>query len=409
MISTQTCPLCQTVNKPEAKFCHRCGAPLSTVVPAQSKLPFNHSAGLTVRCPHCHKMNRSIARFCQGCGTELNPAASSQLPARGHNFRTWASNHREIVIGVAIGLGIFCILVISLLGINEYLKRSINKGYQSVATIIPIPSLQPGVVKTIEAVPTVLATLGSLPTLLSTTSPLETLAPTLISGVDLKIPHLSDQEEIDIGDQTAAEFEKNYVLSSDAAGTERITNIGEKILPHQPRVNIPFVFKLLETDEINAFALPGGHIYVTRGILDFVANDTELAGVIGHEIAHVALRHGAQQIEAMAAAEAALEALATSQPDFNQIYQNQGAQFAAQLAAQIVFTGWGREAELEADEFGTRYIFAAGFDPQAYVDLLRRLGNLLDAPNDPVSQLLATHPPFEDRIARVEQTIKEIK
>ena len=244
------------------------------------------------------------------------------------------------------------------------------------------------------------------PTLNPEFTPVATPTPIIIPGLGIELPHLSEEEEIEIGAETAAEFEREFELSSDAALIERVNNIAETILPYQPRQTIPFTFKVIASDEINAFALPGGFIYISTGMIDFVESDDELAGVIAHEIAHVALRHGAAQIEALAAVEAVANAVATREPDFATIYEDERAQLALQMFTVIAITGWGRGAELDADEYGAVYMHAAGYDPTALIDLFTRFQDYEDADSgDILNRLLSTHPPFSERIARVEEAI----
>jgi predicted Zn-dependent protease len=232
---------------------------------------------------------------------------------------------------------------------------------------------------------------------------------TSLPGFDLEIPRLTDEEEIAIGREAAEEFERTNPLSDDPALNARVTRIGTAIVPFQPRPTLPFTFKVIDSPEINAFALPGGFIYITRGILDFVESDDELAGVIGHEIAHVALRHGAQQIEILAYAQAVLDGLISGNADLATIYQDHRAQFATDLVATLALNGWGRELELDADEYGTVYMAQAGYDPYAVVQLLERFAaeEKGSGDGDIFAQWMATHPPFAARIERVEFAIQE--
>jgi len=251
------------------------------------------------------------------------------------------------------------------------------------------------------------ATVQSLPSLAPTAGPLATLVEVVAPGGKIDIPRVSDEEEIEIGRESAAEFERQYPISRNPALVQRIEKIGAELLPHQPRQNLPFQFQVVAIDDINAFAMPGGFISLTRGMLNFVENDDELAGVIGHEIAHVALRHSAQQIELVTAAQAAMQRLSTHDPNLGSIYENQGAQIAVEVTSNILLRGWGREAELDADENGTLYMAAAGYDPQGILNLFSRLANYESQPSNSLERMLATHPSFSERTARVEQTIED--
>jgi len=209
--------------------------------------------------------------------------------------------------------------------------------------------------------------------------------------------------------QAAAEFEAENPISDDPALVDRVVRIGNALVPHSQRQNIPYSFKVVDTDEVNAFALPGGYIYVTRGMVEFVEEDHELAGVIGHEIAHVALRHSARLIENLAAAQAAIDLVTTSSEELERIYQDNATQLAINAVTQIVVNGWGRENELDADQYGTIYMARASYDPFEIIDLFERMGEQEDSPSDPLALMFATHPPFPDRIARVRETIREYR
>jgi predicted Zn-dependent protease len=227
-----------------------------------------------------------------------------------------------------------------------------------------------------------------------------------IPGLGVEIPRLTDEDEIEIGREAAAEFESQNPISSDPALVERVSRIGLSIVPYQPRESLPYTFKVIDTTEINAFALPGGFIYVSQGMLDFTRTDDELSGVIGHEIAHVARRHSAQQIEAIVDGQLALETVLSGSTELETIYQDQSVQIATEMVGMIALRGWGRMNELDADEYGTVYMAHAGYDPQAVLDLMRRfMSHVTDDGGGGIEDLLATHPPFKDRIERVEYAI----
>lgn len=380
------CPACQTPNRAGAKFCRNCGGTLALQPP--SPLPSS------VYCEHCGNPNQQSARWCAQCGHPLNAAPSHAgtppRPARG-NFRfSQLFQRRALWLFIPLLFGV-CVCA---LGATFVLSKTAFPARTATPTATPRPPL--------EEIPTALAPLAT---------EIATLIPDMIltslPSFDLEIPHLTDEEEIVIGREAAEEFERANPLDDDPALNARVTRIGTSIVPFQPRTTLPFTFKVIDSPEINAFALPGGFIYITHGILDFVESDDELAGVLGHEIAHVALRHGAQQIEILAYAQAALEGLISGNADLATIYQDHRAQFATDLVATLALNGWGRELELEADEYGTVYMANAGYDPQAVVQLLTRFAAEEEVSGDIFAQLMATHPPFVVRIERVEFAIQE--
>ena len=401
------CPKCQTYNRPGARFCSKCGLVLpQQPVPGgpmpvtnRFSIPTNRQA--EVVCRNCHQSNRAGANHCAFCGTALPVGTPGGIGRKA----LWG----RFLIGIGAGLrnrkliGLFGAGAVVLLMVFLVMVVVNSRGNSPLAANPQTPN--PTATQTPRD--SLRATIEALPSLVPTGGPLATLAEVAAPGGKVEIPKLSDQEEIEIGRQAAIDWETQTPASTDAVLIERVQRIGEKILPFQPRKGIPFVFKVAETDDINAFAFPGGFVYVTHGLLNYVENDDELAGVIGHEIAHVALRHGGQRIEAIAAVNAALARLSTQEPNLGTIYQDQTAQIAAQLAAEVVLNGWGRDAEFQADENGTIFMAHAGFNPQGVLSLFRRFETISTQSNDPLAKLMATHPPFPDRIARVEKTIQD--
>jgi predicted Zn-dependent protease len=248
------------------------------------------------------------------------------------------------------------------------------------------------------------------PRIKTTPAPMEatpTRSPLKIPGTDIEVPRITDEEEIEIGREIAAEVEAEFGIYQDKAQLARVAEIAQAIIPLVGRPHMPYTFTLLDTDEINAFAVPGGFIYITRGMLDFVRSDDELAGVIGHEIAHVARRHGTNRLEALALAEATGRRLLQQESHLEEIYATDEGEFATEMAAVLLLNGWSRDNEFEADEYGTIYMARAGYDPQAVNRLFKRMDGAFTEEDDALSRLLDTHPPFADRIEWVEIVIVE--
>jgi len=227
-----------------------------------------------------------------------------------------------------------------------------------------------------------------------------------VGQVKIDVPAVPVQVEIEIGADAAAEIEKANRLWNNAEVLARLNRIGQAIVPQSDRPSLTYTFKLLDSDEVNALALPGGFIYVTRGMIEFVKSDDELAGVIGHEIAHVARCHGAEQIQSETALTMAARQLRRSDPN---IFRSERTRLAAKMQLKVQEAGWSREQELEADQYGTIYMAHAGYNPQAVIDLLKRMDAHSKEPRSKLGRLLATHPPFAERIATVERTIQQNK
>ena len=417
-MASQTCPNCGNPLRPGTKFCNRCGQP---VVPAPTPpVPRTVLSGPDVPPPYTPPVEPPPAYVAPAYipppeysppPEYAPPPAPPPEPGSPANLikqpRVWLA---LAIVGLILVLCGGAVLIggdvlSSFKSVGKAEKTAVKKVATEISTHLPSV---PGLSTIIPSNGTM--DVGSLVTALPLPIPAPdaTQGPLTIPGINIEIAHLSDQEEIDIGKKAADEFESKNTLSNDPALIERVQRIGNQIVPQQPRKNIPFTFKVVDSDKINAFALPGGFIYVNRGLIEYVKNDDELAGVIGHEIAHVSLRHGAQLIERLATAQAAIDVISTASPDFGKIYQDNNTQLAVDAVSEIVVNGWGRGNELDADQFGTIYMAHAGFKARAVLDLFRRFEvEESGKPSDPLSQLLATHPPFKDRIARVEQTIKD--
>ncbi len=164
------------------------------------------------------------------------------------------------------------------------------------------------------------------------------------------------------------------------------------------RQDVTYRLTLLNSDEVNAFALMGGYVYLTRGMLAFIGGDRdELANVLAHEVAHIARRHGWYAFVRR------LGFWALLQLGLQQFQTAEGAQTlhrAAAVAVELLDRGWGREAEHEADAVGQSFAFAAGYDPAAMPRFFRRLKAQAGAEPPAFLQWLSTHPPLDERIAR---------
>ena len=411
-MASQTCPNCGNPLRPGAKFCNRCGQPVvptstppvSPTVLSEPDVPLPHPSPVETPPNYAAPAFTPPPEYTPPPALPPEPGTPTSLFKQPRMWLALAIVGLVVVLCVG-GLLIGSDVLSSFKSVGKAEKTAAKKVATEIST--HIPSL-PGLSTVIPSSGTL--DVGSLTTAipLPIPAPDATQGPLTIPGINIEIAHLSDQEEIDIGKKAADEFESKNALSNDPVLVERVQRIGKQIVPQQPRKNIPFIFKVVDTDKVNAFALPGGFIYVNRGMIETVKNDDELAGVIGHEIAHVALRHGAQLIERLATAQAAIDVISTASPDFGKIYQDNDTQLAVDAVSEILVNGWGRGNELDADQYGTIYMAHAGFKAQAVLDLFRRFeAEESNQTSDPLSQLLATHPPFKDRIARVEQTIKD--
>jgi predicted Zn-dependent protease len=188
---------------------------------------------------------------------------------------------------------------------------------------------------------------------------------------------MSEAQEIQTGHAADQDVKKQYALYDENNLAAYVNEVGQRLaaLSHRPGLN--YSFTLLDSTEINAFALPGGHIYVTRGIVAYLNSEAELAAVLGHEIGHVTARHSVRQMSAAQSTDILISIASVLSPAL----RNPGVQNIGGLVGGALLSGYGREHELEADRLGGEYIARAGYDPQAMIRVIGALKNqeLFDA------------------------------
>lgn len=208
------------------------------------------------------------------------------------------------------------------------------------------------------------------------------------------------QTEINIGQQAAADLERQYGVVNDPVQLARIQRIGKAISSVSSRSGLPWTFRILNINDVNALSLPGGFIYVTRGLLATNLPDNELAGVLGHEIAHVVERHSVKTIERNMTYSLLSELVLGG--------SSQAVQTAANIAIQVALElPHSRQDEYESDAVGTRLAYNAGFPANGLLLFLTRLQQLAGAGGGP--DWLQTHPATTDRIAREQQLVTQIQ
>ncbi|MBA2341459.1 MAG: M48 family metalloprotease [Pyrinomonadaceae bacterium] len=198
------------------------------------------------------------------------------------------------------------------------------------------------------------------------------------------------QKEIAMGRQIAAEVEKQVKLVDDPVITEYVNRVGQNIVLHSD-AKVPFTIKVVDTDEPNAFALPGGFFYVNRGLILMADNESELAGVMAHEIAHVAARHTMEQMaKAQLANYGMLAGMILGIPPI--LLQ------AADLGLGLSFLKFTRGAEAEADRLGVQYLYAAGYDPNGMATMFEKLAAQNKKKPGKLARLFTTHPQSAERM-----------
>ncbi len=202
----------------------------------------------------------------------------------------------------------------------------------------------------------------------------------------------SQEKEMAVGRQLSLEVEQQSKLVEDPMITEYINRVGQNIVLHSD-AKVPFTIKVIDSDEVNAFALPGGFFYVNRGLILAADNEAELAGVMAHEIAHVCARHAMEnQGKGSFINYAALAGMIFGGPIVSGVLQNGGG-----ILAGLASLKFSRGAELEADNLGVQYLYASGYDPLAMSTMFEKLASQNKKKPGSLAKLFSTHPQSLDR------------
>lgn len=213
---------------------------------------------------------------------------------------------------------------------------------------------------------------------------------------------ISTEQEVEIGRGIAATIAGYYGVVQDPELTRYVNLVGLTVASVNPRPDIIYRFAVLDTDDVNALAAPGGYVFVTRGALALMSDEAMLAGVLGHEVGHVNRRHVVKEIRAHARSELGLEEITEQINLTGEEYLEQ----TIQLGTAALFMGLSREDELEADAYGVEVAAGAGYDPNG---LTRFLAALPNAEAERRSLLTKTHPDIDDRLDEVEDAIDDLK
>lgn len=217
---------------------------------------------------------------------------------------------------------------------------------------------------------------------------------------------MSEQQELDLGRRYSQEILKQYPRYADEKLQAYVQQVGERVARHSHRSQLDYRFSVVDNPDINAFALPGGYIYIHRGLLAYLKSEAELAAVLGHEVGHVTARHSVQQQSQSSAWNILAQAAAIGT----------GVGAAADLTnvlGSAFVRGYGRDMELEADGLGAQYLARSGYDPQAMIEVVRVLKNQETFSRDQAAKrgqaqpaggyhgLFATHPDNDRRLQQV--------
>lgn len=213
---------------------------------------------------------------------------------------------------------------------------------------------------------------------------------------------VSESQEIEIGRQTAVAAETQMGLVDDPALQEYVQRIGLAMAHASERPDLPWHFGVIDDPTPNAFAAPGGFIYVTRGMLSLMNNEAELATVLGHEIGHVTARHSVSMISRQQLAQIGLGLGSVLSPEIAQLGELAGA------GLSMLFMSYGRDAERQADDLGFGYALAQGYDVSQMTNVFASLQRVGEASGrSPVPAWMSTHPYPEERIVRIQNRLAE--
>jgi predicted Zn-dependent protease len=223
-------------------------------------------------------------------------------------------------------------------------------------------------------------------------------------GVGKGINFYSIEREIGLGKQLAQEVERSSKLIDDPVVTEYVNRVGQNLVRNSD-AKVPFTIKVIDSDEVNAFALPGGFFYVNSGLILRAQEESELAGVMAHEIAHVCARHGTKQATKgdliQIASIPAMIMLPYGWAGYG-IYQGMN------FLIPMTFLKFSRDSEREADFLGLQYMYKAGYDPNSYVTFFERIQADEKRRPGTIGKAFSTHPPTQDRIENTQKEIARI-
>src|SRR5271163_300696 len=208
------------------------------------------------------------------------------------------------------------------------------------------------------------------------------------------------EKEIAIGKGMAQQVERQAKIIDDPSIAEYVNRLGQNIVRNSD-AKVPFTIKVIDTEDVNAFALPGGFFFVNSGLILKADTEAELAGVMAREIAHVAARHGTRQ-----ATRGELAQLATIPLIFMGGWTGYGIRQAASILVPIGYLQFSREFEGEADMLGLQYMYKTGYDPEAFVDFFVKIESLEKKKPGTISKVFSTHPPTDSRIIKAQQNIQ---
>lgn len=226
----------------------------------------------------------------------------------------------------------------------------------------------------------------------------------LIAAAAMSGCAVSQQQEVQMGQQYSAQIAQQLPLINDPEVVRYINVLGDSIAHVTSRRDLDWHFYVVNSSEVNAFAVPGGYVYVNRGLIERATRMDELAGVLGHEIGHVVRRHTVKQMQQQQGASIGV----TLACILTQVCNNQASNTAINLGANALFAKFSRTDEAQADEEGFKNVVRAGISPEGLVTMFQKLINERKTSPGAVDAWFATHPLEENRIADVQRLINTL-
>ncbi len=223
-------------------------------------------------------------------------------------------------------------------------------------------------------------------------------------GVGSGVNFYSLEREIALGKGLAQEVERSAKLIDDPVVSEYVNRVGQNIVRNSD-AKVPFTIKVIDSDVVNAFALPGGFFYVNSGLVLRADSEAELAGVMAHEIAHVAARHGTKNATKGELAQLATIPLIMLGPGG---WAGYGLYEGLQFAIPMSFLKFSRDAEREADYLGLEYMYKAGYDPNAFVTFFEKVEAEEKRQPGTIPRFFSTHPPTPERVESIQKEIGNV-
>ena len=217
---------------------------------------------------------------------------------------------------------------------------------------------------------------------------------------------VSQQQEVQLGQQESAQIQQQLPLVQDALINQYVSSLGNQIASKTSRADLQWQFYVVNTDVVNAFALPGGIVYVNRGVLERADKMDELAGVMAHEIEHVVRRHSVKQMEQMQGANVGVALACT----LTNICSNQAAATAINVGGTAIFAKFSREDEVQADEGGFHNVMNAGISPEGMLSFFQKLlaEEQQGGSSSAASSWFSDHPGTQDRIQDIQNMLAQV-